>query len=234
MTRPSRSSFARWESTDSRATGWSAGRHLAVHAGDDRRRTVSAPAPTAARIWALALEPVGDVALDDRPGRLEHRAVGRVDALDVEREDPPERGEVVAEVAVVGRDHGRRAAQDQVAREEGPLLLEVVAEVVRGVARRVERVERDARRPRIIMPSSRRCIVTGRSASFRRASRRARAGRPGARRARRPCGRRAGASAGPGARRRGALRRGSRRSSATYSGTPAPVSMRRGCRAPTR
>ena len=59
-----------------------------------------------------------DVALDDGPGRLEDRPVRRIDALDVQLEHPAERLEVVGEVAVVGRDHGRRAAEDQVAGEE--------------------------------------------------------------------------------------------------------------------
>src|SRR5262245_53022569 len=69
----------------------------------------------------LALQPVGDVTLDDRAGRLEDRSVSRVDALDVHSHHPAEGGEVVGEVTIVGWDHGRRAAEDEVAGEEGPL-----------------------------------------------------------------------------------------------------------------
>ena len=87
MTRPSRSSFLRCESTDSRATGWSAGGDLAIDAGDDVGHGLGAGAQGGEDL-RVALEPVGDVPLDDRAGRLQHRPVRRVDPLDVELRAP--------------------------------------------------------------------------------------------------------------------------------------------------
>ncbi|OLA97280.1 MAG: hypothetical protein AUH20_01465 [Candidatus Rokubacteria bacterium 13_2_20CM_69_15_2] len=51
----------------------------------------------------------------------------RVDAADLELLETPKRVEVLEQVAVVGRDHRRRAAEDDVAGEER-LLLDEAAE----------------------------------------------------------------------------------------------------------
>ena len=103
MTRPSRSSFCEVREDGQPRDRVERRGDLAVHAGDDVRHGLGAGADGGEDL-GLALEPVGDVALDDRPGGLEDRPVRRVDALDVQLQDPPERREVVAEVAVVGRD----------------------------------------------------------------------------------------------------------------------------------
>src|SRR3989304_2817998 len=88
---------------------------------------VTRPSPSASRIWR---------------SRMSRGAVSGVDPMDVEVEETPERGQVVAEVPVVGGDDSRRPAQDHVAREERLLLDEVEAEVVGGVAGRVDGGER--------------------------------------------------------------------------------------------
>ena len=67
-----------------------------------------------------------------------------IDAPDAERLHAAERRHVVGEVAVLVGDHAGGAVQDQVAAEERALFLEVIAEVVGGVPRRVDGDERHA------------------------------------------------------------------------------------------
>ena len=71
------------------------------------------------------------------------------------------------EVAVLLGDHRGGAAQDQVAGEERPLLGQVVAEVVRGVPRRVDGHQRDAVGLDTVWPSRRSVMPSGRSVSLR-------------------------------------------------------------------
>ena len=61
-------------------------RNVAIHAGDDVDHGLGAGGEGGEDL-GVALEPVGDVALDDRAGGLEDRPMGGVDAPDVELED---------------------------------------------------------------------------------------------------------------------------------------------------
>ncbi len=94
----------------------------------------------------LALDPVGDVVLEDGLRVLDDVAVARCDLAQAHAAHPLERVEVGGHVAVGRTDHHRRALHDVVAGEERVLLLELVAEVVRRVAGGVDGGEAELRR----------------------------------------------------------------------------------------
>src|SRR5216683_7407158 len=92
----------------------------------------------------LALETMVDVLLDLGRGIVDHRPVGRIDPLGAEGLHAAQRVHVVAQITVLIGDDAGGATQDEIAGEEGALLFEEVAQVVRGVAGRVNGPEPDA------------------------------------------------------------------------------------------
>ena len=92
----------------------------------------------------LAHQAMVDVLLDPRRPVFDDRPVRRVDPANVQPLESLQRAHVVEQVAVAGRDDRRGSGQHHVAREQRLLLHEVVAEMVRGVARRVDDDERGA------------------------------------------------------------------------------------------
>jgi len=89
----------------------------------------------------LAVPAVVDIGLDERARLRDRRAVRRPQGRKAARLDAVETGEVVAHVAVGRADHRRRPAHDVVAGEEGVLLMQRIADVVAGMARRGDRLD---------------------------------------------------------------------------------------------
>ena len=119
------------------------GRHVHVDARDDRGNRLDAVGQGLEDL-PLAQHPVLEILGDLRGAVLDDGAVGGIDPPHVHLLEPPQRVEIIEQVAVVRGDHRRRAAEDHVAREERLLLDEVVAEVIGGVTRRVDRHQRRA------------------------------------------------------------------------------------------
>ncbi len=90
----------------------------------------------------LPLGAMGEVLVDARPWVFDHVAVTRQDLREAELAQAFERREVLDHVAATRRcDHARGAVEHGVAREQRPLLVEVEAEVVRRMPRRVQHLE---------------------------------------------------------------------------------------------
>ena len=88
---------------------------------------------------------MGEVVPDSAVGVGDDAAVPGGDGVEVQTEQAVERCQVLGHVAVGRADHDRRALHDVVAREQQPLLVEEVAEVVGRVAGRVDGGEGEAR-----------------------------------------------------------------------------------------
>ena len=95
---------------------------------------------------ALAHPPVFDERRHVRDGIGDRRSVGRSVGRLGPVQEKTQAGQVVVQVAVRRRDHRGRPAHDVVSGEQRGLLPEGKAEVVGDVARRVERLDGEARR----------------------------------------------------------------------------------------
>src|SRR5208282_667101 len=120
-------------------------RNVSVDLLDDRHR-LHRPRAVGKRLEHLALAQfaMSNVFADLFFRIADNRAVGRINRLEIEREQPPERIHVLAQVARIVRNDGSTCAQHNVPREQCALFFEIVAQVIGRVARSKYRAQSGA------------------------------------------------------------------------------------------
>ncbi len=92
----------------------------------------------------LALEPVGDVIVDERDRIITDRSVARINSRWIPLSQQTKRAEIAPHVAIRWKDRGRSGTKNRVTRKQIPRSGQE-AEVLGGVARRCDCLQRFGR-----------------------------------------------------------------------------------------